>query len=188
MLRAKETIERMERSGERAARALETLDGLRSFYDEMMPAIYRYFFQRCGWQSSTAEDLTQETFLAAAAEIRSRRDVRQPDRWIYGIARHRLIDHFRRREREQRRLELAWEAERVSEQEIEGLELSRERALAALEAVPTSQRAALTLRYLDGLAVPEVASAIGRSVRATESLLVRGRESFRRKYLEAPDD
>ncbi len=36
-------------------------------------------------------------------------------------------------------------------------------------------RAALTLRYLDGLAVPEVAEHLGRTVHATEAPLVRAR-------------
>ena len=43
-------------------------------------------------------------------------------------------------------------------------------------------RAALTLRYLDGLPVPEVARALGRTVHATEALLVRARAAFRRSY------
>ena len=35
------------------------------------------------------------------------------------------------------------------------------------------QRAALTLRHVDGLSVTDVASLLGRSVHATETLLVR---------------
>ena len=36
-----------------------------------------------------------------------------------------------------------------------------------------------TLRYLDGLSVPEVAEHLGRTVHATEALLVRARNAFR---------
>lgn len=43
-------------------------------------------------------------------------------------------------------------------------------------------RAALTLRYLDGLPVPEVARALGRTVHATEAVLTRARAAFRRSY------
>ncbi len=43
-------------------------------------------------------------------------------------------------------------------------------------------QAALTLRYLDGLPVPEVARHLGRSLHATEALLVRARVAFRRVY------
>ena len=40
----------------------------------------------------------------------------------------------------------------------------------------------LTLRYLDDLTVPECADALGKSVHATESLLVRARAAFRTTY------
>jgi RNA polymerase sigma-70 factor (ECF subfamily) len=43
------------------------------------------------------------------------------------------------------------------------------------------------LRYLDGLSVPEVAEALGRTVHATEALLVRARAAFRRVYEEGED-
>jgi RNA polymerase sigma-70 factor (ECF subfamily) len=59
-----------------------------------------------------------------------------------------------------------------------------EAAHAALSLVSAPQRAALTLRYLDGLPVAEVAEHLGRSVRATETLLVRARAALRRVYLE----
>jgi RNA polymerase sigma-70 factor (ECF subfamily) len=43
-------------------------------------------------------------------------------------------------------------------------------------------QAVLTLRYLDGLPVAEVAAHLGRTVHATEALLVRARIAFRRAY------
>ena len=43
-------------------------------------------------------------------------------------------------------------------------------------------RSALTLRYVDGLSVPEVASLLERTVHATEALLVRARIAFRTEY------
>ena len=49
-----------------------------------------------------------------------------------------------------------------------------------LVAQSAPHRAALTLRYLDGLPVPEVAAHLGRTVPATEALLGRARTAFRR--------
>jgi RNA polymerase sigma-70 factor (ECF subfamily) len=42
----------------------------------------------------------------------------------------------------------------------------------------------LTLRYLDGLPVADVAELLGRTVGATEVLLVRAKAAFRRHYEE----
>ena len=51
-----------------------------------------------------------------------------------------------------------------------------------LEQLGAHHRSALTLRYLDGLSVPEVAAVLGRTVHATEALLVRARRAFRDIY------
>lgn len=57
-----------------------------------------------------------------------------------------------------------------------------------LARLPGQQRAALTLRYLDDLPVTEVAAHLGRSLHATETLLVRARAALRRAYQEERDD
>ncbi len=51
-----------------------------------------------------------------------------------------------------------------------------------LDALGAHHRAALTLRYLDGLPVAQVAEHLGRTVHATEALLVRARAAFRSAY------
>ena len=53
---------------------------------------------------------------------------------------------------------------------------------AALEQLDAKHRTVLTLRYLDGLSVREVATVLERSVHATETLLVRARRAFRETY------
>ena len=52
-------------------------------------------------------------------------------------------------------------------------------ATEALVGLPDDQRTALVLRYVDDLAIADVAELLGRSVRATESLLARGRAGLR---------
>ncbi|HET7056330.1 MAG TPA: RNA polymerase sigma factor [Thermomicrobiales bacterium] len=162
-------------------------DAFRAFYADALPRVYGYFFVRCGAEASVAEDLTQETFLAVVAELNRGRPVAAPLPWVVGIARHKLIDHLRRQRRAGWSV-IAWE-EAAEEQTplAESEEVSSARAIAALAAVPSPQREALALRHLDGLSVPEVAAALGRSVAAAESLLARGRVTFRRVYAEASD-
>jgi RNA polymerase sigma-70 factor (ECF subfamily) len=158
-----------------------------AFYDDALPRIYGYFLHRCGGSVTVAEDLTQETFLAAVAELAKDRRVTAPTAWIGGIARHKLIDHYRREERAERSVAAAWEAEQLGmELVVEDTHEARERALVALSAVAASQRAALVLCYLDGFSVPEAARLLDKSLEAVESLLARGRQSFKRAYLEEP--
>jgi len=156
----------------------------RSFYEEALPRVYGYFLHRTGGSVPVAEDLTQETFLAAVSELKKGRNVEAPIPWIYGIARHKLIHHYRRQER----VEQPFADEQVLPDDTpfdESGALAREHAVAALAAVPASQRAALVLRHLDGFSVPEIAEALDKSVEAVESLLARGRVTFKRAYSEA---
>lgn len=147
------------------------------FYDDALPRIYGYFLHRCAGGQPVAEDLTQETFIAALAELRKGRLVEAPLPWLYGIARHKLLDHYRREARR-------GAVDVFEEPTVARSAEDRERVLGALQAVPPMQRAALVLRHMEGLSVPELAQVLGRSVEAAESLLSRGRVGFKRAYLE----
>ena len=153
-----------------------------AIYHRALPHVYGYLLPRCG-SVSLAEDLAAETFLAAVATTR------QPDApeitvaWLVGVARHKLADHWRRSVREERSQAVAAQPDDALEDPWDDW-LDTEAAHAALRCLPPHQRAALTLRYLDGLPVAEVAEHLGRSVHATETLLVRSRAALRRVYRE----
>jgi RNA polymerase sigma-70 factor (ECF subfamily) len=147
-----------------------------------LPQVYGYLLPRCG-SVAIAEDLTSETFLAAVAATRSwhGREVTVP--WLIGIARHKLVDHWRRTGREARGLAAVEGPDDDAEDPGDGV-VDANAAHAALSLLSAPQRAALTLRYLDGLPVAEVAEHLGRSIHATETLLVRARAALRRVYRE----
>ena len=174
--------------GTRTART-ELLDALaddRSFeawYLRTMPRVYSYVLSRCGHDVELAEELTQRTFVAAV-EQRWRFDGRSDiTTWLCGIARHKLADHYRRAERDQRRqMQLEVREIDVSGEGTESHEDDREVIAAAFRSLPPAQRAVLAFVDLDGLSVPEAARLIGKSRLATQSLLHRARDRFRRSY------
>jgi RNA polymerase sigma-70 factor (ECF subfamily) len=148
---------------------------LLALYDQALPEVYGYLMSRCG-DRAVAEDLTSETFLAAVG-----RDMPMSVAWLIGIARHKLVDHWRWRERQDRLLH-AVEGSTAEDDDPWDVELDRWRAREVLTGLAPQHRAALTLRYLDGLSVPEAATVLDRTVTATESLLVRARREFRHVY------
>lgn len=149
-------------------------------YDDALPHVYGYLLSRCG-RVALAEDLTSETFLAAAsAASRGQPTTGVSTAWLVGVARHKLADHWRRLAREERGLESAGEGQR--HEDPWEAELDAIRARSVLEKLVPSYRAALTLRYLDDLPVPEIADLLHRTVHSTEGLLVRARSAFRRAY------
>ena len=161
-------------------------DAFRAFYEEALPRVYGYFLHRCGSSVPVAEDLTQDTFLAAVAELKKGKPVVTPIAWIYGIARHKLMDHYRAQERSERGLAVTGQADEIEDEVIvPDEEEARERATSALASVAASQRAALVLCYVDGFSMREAAGILGKGEEAVESLLARGRASFKRAYMEA---
>jgi RNA polymerase sigma-70 factor (ECF subfamily) len=153
-----------------------------AIYHRALPQVYGYLLPRCG-SVATAEDLTAETFMAAVAAGRQADPPEISVAWLVGVARHKLVDHWRRAEREQRGLAVVAHAAGTCDDPWEE-QLDAAAAHAALSRLPAYQRAALTLRYLDGLPVREVAGHLGRSLHATETLLARARAALRRVYQE----
>jgi RNA polymerase sigma-70 factor (ECF subfamily) len=159
----------------------------RRWYERFLPPVYSYLLSRCLGDASLAEDLAQETFVAAI-HARSQFDGRSDAAtWLCGIARHKLADHFRSRERDERRTFRVHVNEVTMDREGSKWQHLEERVLIAdaMRALPPAQRAVLTFVVLDDLPVAEAARLMGRSFGATQSLLARAREGFRRHYGEA---
>ena len=71
--------------------------GFSSFYRAHLATVYGYTSRLTGGDRSLAEDLTQDTFLALTRELRRGRVECADIRWLLMVARHRFIDHVRRR-------------------------------------------------------------------------------------------
>jgi RNA polymerase sigma-70 factor, ECF subfamily len=154
--------------------------GLLQLYDDALPHVYGYLLARCG-DAGLAEDLTAESFLAAVHAIRKPGGPDPSVPWLIGVARHKLADHWRRAEREQRGLRRHASMPGQADDPWE-MVVDRIRAREVLGRLGAHHRAALTLRYLDGLPVPEVARHLDRTLHATEALLMRARAASRQIY------
>lgn len=157
-----------------------TGDDLLDLYDTALPEVYGYIHRRCRNQT-VAEDLTTEVFLAAVESI-SRSVVETVTvGWLIGIARHKIVDHWRRAERDHRRHEAA--AENTPDAfDPWNVQLDILTARDVLAELGAHHRSALTLRYIDDLPVRDVAAVLERTEQATEALLVRARHAFRKAY------
>jgi RNA polymerase sigma-70 factor (ECF subfamily) len=161
---------------------------LLALYDDAVEEVYRYLLARCR-NRTVAEDVTSDVFTGAVDAIVRGVVEDVTTAWLIGIARHKLVDHWRRVEREQRRLSAVADEQGPDPTDDDPWD-ARLDALAArdvLEQLGAHHRAVLTLRYLDGLSVPEVASVLDRTVHATEALLMRAKRAFRAMYEEQVD-
>jgi RNA polymerase sigma-70 factor, ECF subfamily len=158
---------------------------LLEIYDHAVGEVFTYLRARCGGRA-LAEDLTADTFLAAVDQIRRGRVEEVTVAWLIGIARHKLIDEWRRAARRPRPEPLddddTAQASTIDQADVWDAIIDRQLVADVMVELGPHHRSALTLRYFDGLAVPDVAAHLGRTVEATETLLVRARRRFRAVY------
>ncbi|MBN1440785.1 MAG: RNA polymerase sigma factor [Anaerolineales bacterium] len=155
--------------------------------------LFRYAYHLAGGESAWAEDIRQETLLAAASSIRRFRGESPFFGWLCAIARRKAADELRLRGRmadppgEDDPAAGIWdrlESEPLPEEWVERAEL-RMRVVEALGNLPREYQRLLVSRYADGLAVEALARRMGRTYKATESMLSRAREALRRQLKEA---
>lgn len=154
-----------------------------AFYERSIREVYRYFHRATAGDRRLTEDLTQETFMACVRAVGDGVPDALTMPWLMGVARHKLIDHYRRTTREERRLALAWSS-RGGDADESAFDVDGEDVVAALARLSPLHRLVLVLRYVDDLPVSEVAREIRRTVHATESLLVRARHALERSVTE----
>lgn len=154
------------------------------WYDESFEVLDRFVCWRCAGLRDLADDVLQETWLTAVRRIRHF----DPEEgcflaWLCGIAANILRNH--RRLRERRAVRLAALAVQRSNADDDAEVDQREQAELVswtLAALPDHYEAVLRAKYLDQQSVAQIAVARRETVKATESLLTRARQSFRDLY------
>lgn len=162
--------------------ALGRADAVQWLLDEVAPVVHGFVWARVAGDRQVAEDLLQETILAAMRSADTFRAESSVSTWMCGIARHLVARHWeteRRDDLARSRLRAVADEQDVAD-EIEQV-AQREEVARALGRLPALQRQVLALKYLDGLSVQEIASQVGRSRVQVQSLLQRGRDGLRRE-------
>jgi RNA polymerase sigma-70 factor (ECF subfamily) len=168
--------------GDHQATAADLPATFLTFCDDALGEVYAYVSARVRL-SSVAEDLTSEIFLVAVDAVRRDNPPNISLPWIIGVARHKLVDHWRRLGRETSGLRALEDQYTTStDDEWSEAHLDAVQARETLESLAPHHQAVLSLRYLDDLPVADVAALLGRTVHATEALLMRAKAAFRRAY------
>ena len=126
-----------------------------------------------------AEDIVQETLLAVHVKRHTWRQESPISPWLYGIARYKLVDAFRRRGRviEVELDDIAGtiavaEEETASDRDIERV----------LETLPAGQKAVVSSISVDGHSIGETAEKLGMKETAVRVALHRGLTAIARRF------
>lgn len=140
-------------------------------------AMLAFLLRRTG-SAELAADLASEVFAAALLSWRSGdRPALDEQGWLYGIARHKLIDSYRRgRVEDDARRRLGMQPVVLSDESvarIEGL-LGETPALDLVEQLPASQREAVTARVVEDREYGEIAEELCLSEQVVRKRVSRG--------------
>ncbi|MCL4791894.1 MAG: RNA polymerase sigma factor [Gammaproteobacteria bacterium] len=164
----------------------------RALFDEYFPRLYRFALVRLHGDAAEAEDIVQQTFCRAIERLDSYRGEAALYTWFCQIASNLIIDHYRRQQREHRRVVLIEDNPEIQailtaltdpggergEAELVRRDVAR-LVQATMDHLPGHYGDVLEWKYVDDLPVAEIAARLRLSVKAAESLLGRARTAFR---------
>ena len=153
-------------------------EAFRVIHDRYRQRLFAYTRQMLPGSRQDAEDALQDVFVRAYSNLRSNDRELALRAWLYRVAHNRCIDELRRPAPPAPELmEIVRAPSHDPIAEAEQRESLR-RLIADVRRLPDQQRSALLMRELSGMSYSELADALGASVPAVKSLLVRARVSL----------
>jgi RNA polymerase sigma-70 factor (ECF subfamily) len=162
------------------------------FFNEYYPKLFRFVKRRLPHDAATAEDVAQATICRALESLYTWRGEAALMTWLCTLCRRELGVRWRESRpyvttpllaEDDPEVRAALESLLASESSdpllAAGRDQLRESICAALDYLPAPYADILEWKYVRDMSVSEIAARLGRSTKATESLLTRAREAFR---------
>ena len=157
-------------------------------YDRYFDRLYSLVFNQVDRNRDIAEDIVQETFLAALKSAKGFKGRSSAYTWLCSIAYHKVADHYRRQSRERKRMVSGIDVDTVDDVENPGrqpqpdslIESAETRQVVneALAKLPWDYRQVLILKYVEEMSVLEIGQIMDRSPKSIEGLLTRSRKAL----------
>lgn len=153
----------------------------RLFYKTFKPRLLKFIKTKVPHEA--IEEVLDDTFLSAFDSLPLFKFRSSLYSWLYSIARHEIVDFYRRKKIKtilfsrfpvlENLASQALSPERVlEEKEIKG------EVIKTLKNLSEGYSRILRLKYIDGLSYQEIAERLEKTVKAVESKLARARQAF----------
>ncbi len=163
---------------------------MEEFYNLYRSRLYTLISEQVDRDQAVAEDLVQETFLAALDSLDKFRGDSQLYTWLRSIALHKINDFYRRQAREPKAENSSPDFDAMKQLEQTGddkpapltvmeFEEIRQSVRQALGDLPHDYQKVLVMKYLEEMPVLEISQVMGRSPKSVEGLLARARKAMR---------
>lgn len=166
-----------------------------AFFDEHYPKLVRFAARRLDNDLDAAEDAAQATLCRALDNLASYRGEATLFTWLCATCRREIASRRRLAGSSERQhplreddpevraaLETLLFPERDDPEQAASSQQLKEAVLIALDYLPAAYASILEWKYVHGLPVVAIAERLGRSAKATESMLTRARDAFRESF------
>ena len=159
-------------------------DAVTDLYNKYVNRIYSMILNQVDRDRETAQEILQETFIAAVRSAGKFRGKSEVYTWLCSIASKKVADFYRRKKRESKyRSEYVIDPEVIGDTNLSIADLSESRETRInirqnLFSLPLAYRQVLVLKYVEGFQVSEISDILQRSPKSVEGLLTRARKAF----------
>jgi len=156
-------------------------------YNAYADRIYALVFNQVDRNHEVAQDIVQETFVAALKSAANFRGQSKVYTWLCSIANKKVSDFYRRQKRQAKYQTItALEPDQIGDvgalvPDPAAAEERHEVARQVLFSLPLHYRQVLILKYVEEMPVLEISQIMGRSPKSIEGLLTRARNELRTK-------
>ncbi|MEM7447351.1 MAG: RNA polymerase sigma factor [Myxococcota bacterium] len=155
-----------------------------SIIRELTPRLVRYAV-RTVKSEAVAEELVQDTWIAALRSLKAFEGRSSLSSWVFGILRRKIIDHWRRA-----RTQVEWKDENLSASDADpGHQIDHREAVSLLRSELSTlshlERQAIVLVDVRDLERTEAASELGITRNHLRVLLHRGRDRLKGRLVDA---
>jgi RNA polymerase sigma-70 factor (ECF subfamily) len=165
---------------------------LKNLYDNYADFLFAYITHLLNEAPRVViEDIWQETLLSAIKSMASFRGDSRLFTWMCGIAKRKVFDYCRERRAHTHSNDLGYVYSNANLIDTNILpedyvlqRVTRQHVIKTLGILPVMYQIILIQRYIDGSSVEEIAKSIGKTYKATESLLSRARQAFKSAFIK----
>ena len=158
-------------------------DAFKELYLRYSDLLFAFILIRLDNDKEASSDIWQETWIIAVEKISDFSYKSSVFTWLCAIAKNKISDYFRLNEKQRKMSTEITKFIDIDNEEIDIVDDgTQEDVLTALANMSEEYRYILLSRYFENKSVEEISQLIGKSYKATESLLTRSREAFRKTF------
>ena len=160
-------------------------NAFKALYLRYSDLLFAYISHNLNKNDEVASDIWQETWVIAVEKINGFQFKSTIFTWLCAIAQNKISDYYRQIKKQAQiqhieKIQFDIDAEDIEVELINaGTKVNVIKVLADLT---DDYRYLLISKYIESRSIEEIASEIGKSYKATESMLTRAREAFRKRF------